>query len=149
MRISCGEVLFFRTRRWSFCRLQKHPAWIIFQVLGGEEESGLTFFPQERPSFQVYDPLESSLHALDSDSSLLLQLLRGYMGGGSVIWLRHIPTGRPDFPFNWSSWWGNKVKYRVSAMKMQHIFSPLMINSPTLYIKTIKDNGLKSYPSTL
>lgn len=129
--------------------LQKYPAWIIFQVLGGEENRGLTFFPQERPSFQVYDPLESSLHALDSDSSLLLQLLRGYMGGGTVIWLRHVPTGRPAFPFNWSSWWGNKVKYWVSTMKMQHIFSPLMINSPTLYIQTIKDNGLKLYLNML
>lgn len=36
-----------------------------------------TIFPQERPSFQVYEPLENSLHALDRDSSLLLQLLRG------------------------------------------------------------------------
>lgn len=80
-------------------------------MLGEEEDRGLTFFPQERPSFQVYDPLESSLHALDSESSLLLQLLRGYMGGGTVIWLRHVPTGRPAFPFNWSSWEGNKGEY--------------------------------------
>lgn len=50
-----------------------------------------TIFPQERPSFQVYEPLENSLHALDSDSSLLLQLLRGYSGAGAVrlSWLRH------------------------------------------------------------
>lgn len=38
---------------------------------------GFTFFPQERPSFQVYEPLENSLHALDREISLLLQLLRG------------------------------------------------------------------------
>lgn len=48
----------------------------------------------------MYEPLENSLHALDSDSSLLLQLLRGYSGAGAVrlSWLRHLPTGRPGFP---------------------------------------------------
>lgn len=67
---------------------------------------GFTCFPQERPSFQVYEPLENSLHALDSDSSLLLQLLRGYAGGGAarLSWLRHFPTGTPAFPFSWSSY---------------------------------------------
>lgn len=62
----------------------------------------LTIFPQERPSFQVYEPLENSLHALDRDNSLLLQLLRGYTGAGAVrlSWLRHLATGRPAFPFN-------------------------------------------------
>lgn len=36
-----------------------------------------TVFPAERPSFQVYEPLENSLQALDREISLLLQLLRG------------------------------------------------------------------------
>ena len=63
-----------------------------------------TIFPQERPSFQVYEPLEYSLQALDRDSSLLLQLLRGYAGGGVVRldWLRHL-AGRYAFPFGWTS----------------------------------------------
>lgn len=58
---------------------------------------GSTCFPEERPSFQVYEPLEKSLQALDSDSSLLLQLLRGYAGGGARLsWLRHFLSA--DFP---------------------------------------------------
>lgn len=65
----------------------------------------LTRIPQERPSVHVHEPLENSLQALDSDSSLLLQLLRGYDGAGAVrlSWLRHFPPGRPTFPFSWSS----------------------------------------------
>ena len=63
-----------------------------------------TIFPQERPSFQVYEPLEYSLQALDRDSSLLLQLLRGYAGGGvlRLDWLRHL-AGRYALPFGWTS----------------------------------------------
>lgn len=72
----------------------------VYRVSG--EGGGFTIFPQERPSFQVYEPLENSLHALDRDNSLLLQLLRGYTGTGTVrlSWLRHLATGRPAFPFN-------------------------------------------------
>lgn len=83
---------------------------------------GFTIFPQERPSFQVYEPLENSLHALDSDNSLLLQLLRGYTGAGTVrlSWLRHLATGRPAFPFNWTSYEIEKRHDIIAEYLVEH-----------------------------
>lgn len=64
---------------------------------------GPTCLADPRPSAQVWEPLEYSLQALDSDSSLLLPLplLRGHV---RLRRLGHRPTGNPAFPFLWTSW---------------------------------------------
>lgn len=77
-------------------------------ALGREEDPSPTFCPQGRPWFHVYDPLESSLQALDSDSSLLLRLLG------------HRPAGSPALPSpalrdTWTSCWDSKAERQSSV----------------------------------
>lgn len=61
-----------------------------------------TCFEDPRPSAHVWEPLEYSLQALDSDSSLPLPLplLRGHV---RLRRLGHLPAGIPAFPFLWTS----------------------------------------------
>lgn len=60
-----------------------------------------TCLEDPRPSAQVWEPLEYSLQALESESSLPLPLLRGHV---RLRRLGHLPAGMAAFPFLWTSW---------------------------------------------
>lgn len=77
-----------------------------------------TCLEKPRPSAQVWEPLEYSLHALDSESSLPLPLplLRGHV---RLSRLGHLPATIPAFPFLWTSWKTiNKQKLSIQYKEM-------------------------------
>lgn len=99
-----------------------------------------TCLEKPRPSAQVWEPLEYSLQALDSDSSLPLPLplLRGHV---RLSRLGHLPAGIPAFPFLWTSW--KIMNYVINEQKLSEHYKEMDVAAITSSYRIIMETVQK------